>query len=229
MARRRRQWYRPWSIVRSIAIRPKLYLAVLVGVLAAYFLPATIAGNFRTAIAADAGAIIYLAFSLHLMQAYSSAEMRRRAAMQDDGAAVILLLVVVAVALSFWTILGVLSEAKQVSGTDKTMHVSLAAATILLFWLVTQIAFTFHYAHEFYQPDDDQEQFEGGLAFPGDESPDYWDFFYFSTSIGAASQTSDISIRSKSLRRLVTLHAVLSFVFNTAVLALAINIGASLI
>ena len=155
--------------------------------------------------------------------------MRRRAAVQDDGAAVILVLVVVAVALSFWTIFGVLSEAKQATGTGKAMHVSLAAATILLFWLVTQIAFTFHYAHEFYQPDEGPEPFEGGLAFPGDGTPDYWDFFYFATSIGAASQTSDVSIRTKSLRRLVTLHAILSFFFNTAVLALAINIGASLI
>ena len=229
MARRRRGWYRPWSIVRSIAVRPKVYLAVLAGLAAAYLLPATISGNFRTAIAADAGAIIYLAFSLYLMQGCGSAEMRRRAAVQDDGAAVILVLVVVAVALSFWTIFGVLSEAKQATGLGKAMHVWLAAATILLFWLVTQIAFTFHYAHEFYQPDEGPEPFEGGLAFPGNGPPDYWDFFYFSTSIGAASQTSDVSIRTKSLRRLVTLHAVLSFFFNTAVLALAINIGASLI
>ena len=69
----------------------------------------------------------------------------------------------------------------------------------------------------------------GGLEFPRDNSPDYWDFFYFATSIGAASQTSDIAIRTKALRRLVTLHAIISFFFNTAVLALAINIGASLI
>jgi uncharacterized membrane protein len=206
--------------VRSIAIRPKVYLAVLVGVLAACFLPATIAGNFRTAISFDAGAIVYIAFSLYLMQACSSAEMRRRAAVQDDGAAMILLLAMLAVAFSFWTLLGVLSEAKQASGTGKTLHVVMAAATILLFWLVTQIAFTFHYAHEFYQPDEGPEPFEGGLAFPGNGPPDYWDFFYFSTSIGAASQTSDVSIRTKSLRRLVTLHAILSFFFNTAVLAL---------
>ena len=229
MARHRSQWYRPKSIVRSIAIRPKVYLAVLVGALAAYLLPATISGNFRTAIAFDVGSVIYLVFSVYLMQACGAAEMRRRAAVQDEGAAVILLLVVVAVALSFWTILGVLSEAKQVSGTGKTMHVSLAASTILLFWLVTQIAFTFHYAHVFYQPDEGPEPFEGGLAFPADDTPDYWDFLYFATSIGAASQTSDVSIRTKSLRRLVTLHAILSFFFNTAVLALAINIGASLI
>lgn len=229
MARRRRGWYRPWSMVRSIAIRPKVYLALLAGALTALFLPAAISGSFRTAIAADVGAVVYLVFSVYLMQGCDSTEMRRRAKVQDDGAVIILVLVVVAVALSFWTIFGVLSEAKQAAGTAKAVHVSLAAGTILLFWLVTQIAFTFHYAHEFYQPDEGPEPFEGGLAFPGGSAPDYWDFFYFATSIGAASQTSDVSIRTKSLRRLVTLHAILSFVFNTAVLALAINIGASLI
>ena len=68
-----------------------------------------------------------------------------------------------------------------------------------------------------------------GLIFPDDDHPDYWDFFYFATSIGATSQTSDVAIRSKSLRRLVTFHAVLSFFFNTTVLALTINLAAGLI
>ena len=94
---------------------------------------------------------------------------------------------------------------------------------------MTQVVFTFHYAHEFYRPDDTAERLAGGLEFPHDSKPDYWDFFYFATSLGAASQTSDVAIRTKALRRLVTLHAVVAFFFNTAVLALAINIGASLI
>jgi uncharacterized membrane protein len=68
-----------------------------------------------------------------------------------------------------------------------------------------------------------------GLDFLGDRNPDYWDFFYFATSFGAASQTSDISILTKPLRRLATLRAIISFFFNTAVLALTINLAASLI
>ena len=64
--------------------------------------------------------------------------------------------------------------------------------------------------------------------FRGCEQPDYWDFLYFSTSIGATSQTSDVAIKSRALRRLVTLHAIVSFFFNTAVLALTVNIAASL-
>ncbi len=164
-----------------------------------------------------------------MMMSCAGDVIRKRAAAQDDGRVVILAVVLVAIALSFWTIFGVLSEAKQVSGQAKALHTALAAVTILLSWLVTQVVFTFHYAHEFYRPDDTAEKRAGGLEFPKDNSPDYWDFFYFATSIGAASQTSDIAIRTKALRRLVTLHAIISFFFNTAVLALAINIGASLI
>lgn len=227
--RRASQWYRPASIARSIAIRPKVYLAVLAGVAAAMLLPGTLSGSIRTAAAADIGAIVYLAISFRMMLTHGGDVIRKRAAAQDDGAAVILAIVLVAIALSFWTIFGVLSEAKQVSGAAKALHTGLAAVTILLSWLVTQVVFTFHYAHEFYRPDDTAEKRAGGLDFPGDSSPDYWDFFYFATSLGAASQTSDVAIRTKALRRLVTLHAVISFFFNTAVLALAINIGASLI
>jgi uncharacterized membrane protein len=225
---RRRQWYRPKSIARSIAIRPRVYLAVLAALSTAALLPSALSGS-RTAIAADVGAIIYLGLGFRVMMTCGSAIMRKRAARQDDSAVVILVLVLVAIALSFWSIFGVLSEAKQASGHARALHTVLAASTILLSWLVTQVVFTFHYAHEFYRPDDTAEKLAGGLAFPSDGSPDYWDFFYFATSIGAASQTSDVAIRTKALRRLVTLHAVISFFFNTAVLALAINIGASLI
>jgi uncharacterized membrane protein len=85
-----------------------------------------------------------------------------------------------------------------------------------------------HYAHEYYRPSGGSGAFAEGLDFRGDPNPDYWDFFYFATSFGAASQTSDVSILTKPLRRLATLHAIISFFFNTAVLALTINLAASM-
>jgi uncharacterized membrane protein len=162
------------------------------------------------------------------MRACRGKEMKRRAARQDDSAIVILVLILIATALGFSSIFGVLSDARQLTGMAKGLEILLALITILLSWLVTQVVFTFHYAHEFYRPDSAGTP-AGGLVFPEEEHPDYWDFFYFATSIGAASQTSDVSIRARALRRLVILHAVISFFFNTMVLALAINIGASLI
>jgi uncharacterized membrane protein len=226
---RRRQWYRPRSIARSIAIRPRVYWAVLIAVSAAVLMPGTISGSLRTALVGDAGALAYLLFGFSTMFACGSGAIRKRAARQDDSGIVILVLVLSAIALGFWTIFGVLGEAKQAGGQAKALYILLAAVTLLLSWLVTQLVFTFHYAHEYYRPDGGGERMAGGLDFPADGNPDYWDFLYFATSIGAASQTSDVAIRSKALRRLVTLHAVISFFFNTAVLALAINIGAGLI
>jgi uncharacterized membrane protein len=191
-------------------------------------LPNDLPAAIRTAMAGDVGATVYLGLAIRMMAACSRERIRKRAAQQDDSAIVILVLILVAIALGFWTIFGVLGEAKQTSGLAKGLLTLLAAVTIGLSWLVTQVVFTFHYAHEYYRPEG-AAALAGGLIFPEDDTPDYWDFFYFATSIGAASQTSDVAIRSKHLRRLVTLHAVISFFFNAAVLALAINIGASLI
>ena len=106
--------------------------------------------------------------------------------------------------------------------------VGLAATTIFISWVVMQVAFALHYAHQYYRPDHAVPGVNG-LDFPKDAHPDYWDFFYFSTSIGAASQTSDVNINSKELRRLVTLHAIVAFFFNVAVVALMINLAASLV
>jgi uncharacterized membrane protein len=225
---RRPTWYQPRSIARSIAVRPKVYCALLASAVVAFMLPREVSSNVRTALAGDVGAIVYLALALQVMVSYGGDKLKRRAALQDDSAIVILVLVLIAIALGFSTIFGVLRDAKQATGAAKGWQILLAGVTILLSWLITQVVFTFHYAHEFYRPDS-AGALAGGLVFPEEKQPDYWDFFYFATSIGAASQTSDVAIRARSLRRLVTLHAVISFFFNTTVLALAINIGASFI
>ena len=162
-ATRRSRWYAPRSIARAIVLRPKVYLAVLAAFAAAMLLPAGLAGPTRAAFAGDVGALVYLAFSCGLMVGHTSESIRRRAEAQDDGAIVILVLTLVAIALSFYTIFGVLAEAKQRDGSGKALLILLAASTILLSWLVTQVAFTFHYAHEHYRPEDRAPK--GGLEF----------------------------------------------------------------
>jgi uncharacterized membrane protein len=97
---------------------------------------------------------------------------------------------------------------------------------VALSWLLVQFIFALHYAHEFYAPGADQQR--GGLAFPGNEAPDYWDFVHFAVVIGVAAQTADIAFTSKTLRRIGTVHSLVAFAFNTLVLALSINLAASL-
>ena len=104
------------------------------------------------------------------------------------------------------------------------LNLVFAVVTILLSWSFIQVIFAFHYAHEFYAEHRGEAR---GLGFPGDDAPNYWDFLYFAFVIGMTSQVSDVTVKSKVLRKTVTAHGLLSFVFNLTLLALAVNLAAS--
>jgi uncharacterized membrane protein len=208
-------------------MRPRFYGAAVTGGLALAFLPHEWRRTVRSSVAWDIGGLVYLFFAFRLMWSCGYDRIKARAAPRDDSRIVILTIILLAIAASFAAIAGLIGQAK-LPGTgpdEKFMLAALAVVTIMTSWGVTQVAFALHYAHDFYRPDEGEE---GGLVFVGCDLPDYWDFLYFAISIGATSQTSDTSIRSRALRRLVSLHAVVAFFFNTAVLALTVNIAASL-
>jgi uncharacterized membrane protein len=228
-ARARANWYSPLSIWRSLVLRPRAFAGAITGIAVFLLLPEAVHGAGREAMAWCAGGAVYLIMAFRVMRNCSGKLLRKRAARQDDSAVVILVLVLLAIFSSFAAIFGIIAEAKNATNDGKLFFVGLAGATIFISWLVMQVSFTLHYAHEFYAPhrlaDKDAPQ---ALSFPQDSEPDYWDFFYFATSFGAASQTSDVMINAKSLRRLATFHAIVAFFFNTMVLALTINLAASL-
>jgi uncharacterized membrane protein len=117
------------------------------------------------------------------------------------------------------------------------LRVGLSIATILTSWSFVHVIFTEHYAHNFYfldgPIDDDSDDIETrkkkGLHFPGQPWPDYVDFLYFSVTIGVANQTADTEVVSRRMRVLVLIHSVISYFFNTIILALTINIAASML
>jgi uncharacterized membrane protein len=224
---RKRPWYSPKSIARSVAIRPRFYLSALAGIAALVLLPGGWPASVRQATAWDLSAATYLILAFRVMLSCKGDRIRARAARQDDSRVVILVIILLAIAASFVAIVGLLAAAKE--APYRALNLGLAAATIILAWTVTQVVFTLHYAHEYYRPSSGPQSIAEGLDFRGDRNPDYWDFFYFATSFGAASQTSDVSILTKHLRRVATLHAITAFFFNTAVLALTINLAASLV
>jgi len=130
----------------------------------------------------------------------------------------------VAACASLAAVAFMLATAKAMTGAHFATHIALAIGTVILSWLVLHTIFTLHYAHLFYC-----ERHGGkparGLLFPnGDFEPDYLDFAYFAFVIGMTSQVSDVQISSQEIRRWALLHGVVSFAFNTAVLALSINI-----
>ena len=147
------------------------------------------------------------------------------AALYDEGDWVILVLVIAAVAASFVCI-AVELPALKAPNHSMLRGVIVTGATVALSWTFTHTVFTLHYANVYYRPDEDGP---GGLAFPGHRPPDYRDFLYYSFVIGCASQTGDVATVSRAMRHLTMIHGIVSFAFNTAILALTINVGASLL
>lgn len=118
--------------------------------------------------------------------------------------------------------------AKADHGALQAARVAFVVVTVGFSWFFVQTIFALDYAHEFFE-EDKAGLDRGGLAFPGDEPPDFWDFLHFSVIIGATAQTADITITSKPMRRLVTFHALMAFSFNAVILALTINLAAGLL
>jgi uncharacterized membrane protein len=138
---------------------------------------------------------------------------------------VILLIVVAAALLSVMSIVMLLSNMKQVDPADRAAHLALAALTIVNSWLLVPSLFTLHYADMFYSsaPQD------APLSFPNTTEPLFWDFVYFSFTIAAACQTSDVSTNDSGVRRVVVAQSIVAFFFNLSILGFAVNVTAGLL
>ena len=223
----RMHWHRN-RFFRLVHARPRLFIAVIVGLAVGLLLPSSVARQpvTRWLFAWNAGAGLYVLLAAVMMIRSSSHHMRHRAQLQDDGQRTILALVVVASVASLAAIGGELAVVKDMHGFNKGAHIALAGVTVLSSWAFIQTMFALHYAHDFYAAACHGRM--PGLQFPEEEHPDYGDFFYFASVIGTSGQTADVSFVSKPLRRIGSVHCILSYLFNTTVLALLINIGASM-
>jgi len=220
-------------MIKPLMARPRLIGAILAGAvvgLGLAFIPNPLRESTRVIFAWDATLAWFITSTLLMMGECDETKIRERAAREDEGQHFILGLAVVAAAASIVAIAAELSLAKTEHGLLKGLRVALAFGTVLGSWLFVQMVFALHYAHEFYDGLDDgpRGQHQGGLAFPGDDLPDYWDFLHFGAVIGVAAQTADVAFTSKAMRRTGTVHALVAFVFNTVVLALTINLLAGL-
>jgi uncharacterized membrane protein len=214
---------RPAYLVRVGLAHKRLVLCVLLGVLIAAVVP--LAPVTRALVGWDVGVLAYLiAAAVVMARCRSSAQMKQNAAAQDEGALAILILTAGAAMASLGAIFAELVAIDRNSPAYGA-YVALTVVTVLLSWAFTHTIFALHYAHEFYGGHSRAE----GLRFPGGGEPDYWDFVYFAFVIGMTFQVSDVAITKKPIRRLVVAHGALSFFFTTAILALTVNIAASLI
>jgi uncharacterized membrane protein len=221
--------HRPHNrLFRAVHARPRLFIATALAILVAWLLPTTIAAHAvtRALLAWNAGTMLYVTLAAIMMGRSSPQKMRYRAQLQDDGQLTLLVLTSLAAVASLAGMGGELIVAKDIHGFLKGAHIALAGVTVLSSWAFIQMMFALHYAHDYYAAACHGRT--AGLRFPDDPNPDYGDFFYFSAIIGTSGQTADVSFASKPMRRIGTLHCVLAYLFNTTVLALLINISASL-
>lgn len=149
------------------------------------------------------------------------ADARQTAQREDESRPAIFLFTVGAALVSLLAVVFLLGSVKGLSASEATRHVILSGLTVVSSWMLTHSIFTLHYAHLYYNPDETERV--GGLDFPGEEPPDYLDFAYYSFVVGMTFQVSDVAVTAKPLRRLTLLHGVLSFAFNTLIIALTIN------
>lgn len=210
---------------RAFWLRPSLLIAMGVGAGVTLFLPAA---NMWTRLLSGwcIGVIVYVGLVVYRVSRQSQDDLRRQASILDDSSPVISLFAAVATLACFGAV-GVLVLGPQAHSAERWIDIILAAITIVCAWIFIQFVFTIHYAHIYYG-DVGDGQSRGGLDFGGDEKPDFWDFLYFTITIGATAQTSDTNVTSRRMRRIVAAQSTYAYFFNTAVLALAINMAAGL-
>jgi len=179
-----------------------------------------------------AAAAVDLGLAAWLASGFTAGRIRQRAQAQDESALVLFLVMVVAVCASVAAIVVVLTQAKGLPAGQRALQLGLSAAALAASWLWIHTLFAFHYAHRYYQSEDekadaDKRADSAGLDFPGTEDPDYYDFLYHALVIGMTSQVSDVQVTGHHMRRVTTVHGLLAFVFNVVLLALGINAMAS--
>ncbi len=201
--------------------RWRLLVSALLCVLLAVFLPEGYRLVTRLLIGWDAGVGLYLILVLWKVARSDASHVRRESALQDEGRFAIPVLTVIAALASLAAILIWLGTAPG-SETHKPLDLALLFLTILLSWAFIHVIFALHYAHEYYA---EHRGAGGGLRFPGDSEPDYWDFLYVAFAIGTATQVSDVAVTSQAIRKTVTAHGIVAFVFNVTVIALTVGIA----
>ena len=208
--------------VRVVYARPRTFLSMAIGIVAFFLVPDSLRLVTRMLVGWDVFVALYLALVYIMMLRCGVSHIRRDAVLQDDGRFLILLVTALGAFASIAAIVFELGASNR-SGPG----LALATITIALSWAAVHTGFALHYAHEYYRGSK-----PGGLQFPSgdsDDEADYWDFVYFSFVIGMTAQVSDVGITDRIIRRTATVHGIISFVFNTALVALMVNIAASAI
>ena len=217
---------RLWQVATS---RWRLLAGLFCGLLALFPIPGRYGSLTREVVAWDVGVTVYLVLAGLLFVTEPIDRMEANSEAQQEGEWTIFSLTLAGVVISFAAIISTFSGASHENPEQKSLHVALVAVTLLLSWLMTHTTFAFRYAHEYYARERHGQDIDRGLDFPGEKRPDYLDFMYFSLVLGMTFQVSDVEITSRKFRRLAMVQGLLSFLFNTIIVALTVNLAAGLL
>jgi uncharacterized membrane protein len=204
----------------------KLWVAALVGVAIALALPSRWPVISRVLSGWNGAMLILVPLTYIWMRRLDAKQLRARYQEEDPTAPVITVVVIAAALLSVLAIVALLSTLKQAAPAERVSHLTLATMTIVNSWLLVHIMFTLRYADIYYSV---AEGAPRPLAFPETREPLFWDFAYFAFTIGVACQTADVATTQTGIRKTVTVHSIIAFVFNLFILGFAINVSASLL
>ncbi len=219
----------------AVAVRPLwrsraiAFGSAVAGALLAYlFAPAWLQGTVRAVAAYDVAAVILLAIHWRYTLVDDARTTGARGAQEDPGRNLVLGVILISIFFGLASAVVILGKGPNVPAADRALAIGFGVAAVALGWLLIHTTFIFRYSHLFYFDDDDDGNATRGLIFPGTTDPDDFDFAYFSFVIGMTFQVSDVQITDPAVRRVVLLHGIISFVYNTAILALVVNLASGL-
>lgn len=219
---RLRDRFRDTRLSHFLQARWRLLFATSVFIGLVFLLPSDIRWlPSRFLIGWDAGVALYLILVAIMIFRSDHEQIRRFSALQDEGRVTIPILIVIACLASLGAIVLWLRTASDSTSIQLSV-LALLFLTTVLSWVFVNMMFALHYAHEYYAEHRGQG---GGLHFPGNDAPNYWDFIYFAFTLGTSFAVSDVSVTSRSIRKTVTAHMIVAFIFNVTMIALTVSIA----
>jgi uncharacterized membrane protein len=210
----------------------RLTVAGVVGVLVGIFLPPSTIWELHALAGWCAAALVFLLMSAWVFFSTDGENTRRLATREDDSRAASSLIVLAGSLISLTGVIFALSQVRELEklgrNADATLLTTLGLLSVALSWLLIQSVYTFRYARLYFDDPEGGIDFHGEDA-AGDDAPDYLDFLYLAVTIGMTFQVSDTDLSKKSIRRALTWHALLGYVYNTVLIALTINTVAGLL
>lgn len=197
----------------------RLLVAVFVGIVASSLVPRSVPWQLRGVVGWDVFSLSLLGLVWTVIGRATCDETKARAASEDPGRTTVWFLALTSSTFSLFAGIFVLRKVRDFGVQGSLCWGALAVLAVVLAWALTHSSYTLRYAHLYYRGES-----AGGIEFPGDEPPADIDFAYFAFTIGMCFQVSDVAVSDRQIRRTVLGHSILSFVYNTMVVGLVLNL-----